>query len=114
MTGIRFETDLARYLKARLRMKRGFLFGLSSFLVVGVIGALGGALIGTSGLAGVVVALICMPLSVIAVRAAKLAPSHGSWLQAVVGWLLGFFAFYAVIFAAIGTAIIVPLFTKIL
>jgi hypothetical protein len=33
-------------------MKRGFLFGLGSFLVGGVIAGLGGALIGASGLAG--------------------------------------------------------------
>lgn len=93
-------------------MKRGFLFGLGSFLVVGVIAGLGGALIGAPGLAGIVVAFICMPLSFVVIRAARLAPSHVSWLHAGVGWLLGFFAIDAVIFAAIGAAIVVPLLAK--
>jgi hypothetical protein len=66
-------------------MKRGFLFGLGSFLVVGVIAGLGGALIGAPGLAGIVVAFICMPLSFVVIRAARLAPSHVSWLHAVLG-----------------------------
>jgi hypothetical protein len=92
-------------------MKRGFLFGLGSFLVVGVIAGLGEALVGASGLAGMV-AFICMPLSFVVIRAARLAPSHVSWLHAVVGWLLGFFAIDAVIFAAIGAAIVVPLLAK--
>ena len=94
-------------------MKRGFLFGLSSFLVVAVIGGLGGALLGASGLAGIIVAFICMPLSVVVIRAARLAPSDGSTLHAVVGWLLGFFVVDAVIFVAIGVAIVVPLLAKI-
>lgn len=90
-------------------MKRGFLFGLGSFLVVAVITGLGGALVGASGLAGLVVAFICMPLSFVVIHAARLAPFHVSRLHAVVGWLLGFFAIDAVIFAAIGAAIVVPL-----
>ena len=96
-----------------MSMKRGFLFGLGSFFVVSVIGGLGGALIGASGLAGITVAFICIPLSVAVLRAARLAPSHSSWLHAVVGWLLGFLAFDAVIFVAIGAAIVVPLLAKI-
>jgi hypothetical protein len=94
-------------------MKRGFLFGLGSFLVVGVIAGLGGALVGASGLAGIVVAFVCTPLSVVVIRAARLAPSRGSWLHAVIGWLLGFFAIDAVVFVAIGAAIVVPLLAKI-
>jgi hypothetical protein len=93
-------------------MKRGFLFGLSSFLIIGVISGLGGALLGTSGLAGIVVASIGTPLSIIAIRAARLTPSHGSWLHAAIGWLLGFFVFDAVIFAAIGVAVVLPLLAK--
>jgi hypothetical protein len=94
-------------------MKRGFLFGLGSFFVVGVIAGLGGALIGASGLAGMVVALVCTPLRVVVIRAARLAPSRGSWLHAVIGWLLGFFVIDAVIFLAIGAAMFVPLLAKI-
>jgi hypothetical protein len=94
-------------------MKRGFLFGLGSFLVVGVIAGLGGALVGASGLAGIVVAFICTPLSVVVICAARLTPSRGSWLHAVIGWLLGFCAIDAVVFVAIGAAIVVPLLAKI-
>jgi hypothetical protein len=95
--------------KAGLGMKRGFLFGLGSFFVVGAIAGLG-----ASGLAGIIVAFICTPLSVVVIRAAKLVPSRGSWLPAFIGWLLGFFAIDAVIFVAIGAAIVVPLLAKII
>jgi hypothetical protein len=94
-------------------MKRGFLFGLGAFLVVGVIAGLGGALAGASGLAGIVVAFVCAPLSVLVIGAARLAPSRGSWPHTVIGWLLGFFAIDAIIFVAIGAAIVVPLLAKI-
>jgi hypothetical protein len=94
-------------------MKRGFLFGLGSFLVVGVIAGLGGALVGASGLAGIVVAFVCAPLSAVVLRAAMLVSSRGSWLHSVIGWLLGFFAVDAIIFIAIGAAIVVPLLAKI-
>jgi len=93
-------------------MKRGFLFGLGSFLVVGIIASLGGALVGAFGLAGIVAAFLCAPLSVVVLRAAMLVPSHGSWAHAVIGWLLGFFAVDAIIFVAIGAAIVVPLLAK--
>jgi hypothetical protein len=93
-------------------MKRGFLFGLGSFLVVGVIAGLGGAVVGASGLVGIVVALACTPLSVVVIRAARIVPSRGSWLHAVIGWLLGFFAVDAVLFVAIGAAIVVPILAR--
>jgi hypothetical protein len=91
-------------------MKRGFLFGLGSFLVVGVIAGLGGAVVGASG--GIVVALVCTPLSVVVIRAARIVSSRGSWLHAVIGWLLGFFAVDAVLFVAIGAAIVVPILAR--
>jgi hypothetical protein len=93
-------------------VKRGFLFGLGSFLIIAAIAGLSGALVGSVGLAGVFVALICMPLSVIVIRAANSAPSHRSRLHAVVGWFLGFLVIDAAIFAAIGVAILVPLLMK--
>ena len=52
-------------------------------------------------------------MSVVVLRAAMLVPSRGSWLHAVIGWLLGFFAVDAIIFVAIGAAIVVPLLAKI-
>ena len=93
-------------------VKRGFLFGLGSFLIVSVIGGLSGALIGTARLAAIVTALICIPLSVFVIRRASLAPPHRSRLHAVFGWLLGFLAIDAAIFVAIGVAILVPLLVQ--
>ena len=93
-------------------MKRGFLFGLGSFLIVAVIGGLIGALLGTARLAAIIEALICIPLSIVVIRRASLAPPHRSRLQAVFGWLLGFLVIDAAIFVAIGVAILVPLLVK--
>ena len=93
-------------------MKRGFLFGLGSFLIVAVIGGLIGALLGTARLAAIIEALICIPLSIVVIRRASLAPPHRSRLHAVFGWLLGFFVIDGVIFVAIGVAILVPLLVK--
>jgi len=93
-------------------VKRGFLFGLGSFLIVAAIGGLSGALIGTARLPAIIAALICIPLSVVVIRRASLAPPHHSRLLAVFGWLLGFFAIDAAIFVAIGVAILVPLLVK--
>ena len=93
-------------------MKRGFLFGLGSFLIIAVIGGLIGALIGTAARAAIIEALICIPLSIVVIRRASLAPPHRSRLHAVFGWLLGFLVIDATIFVAIGVAILVPLLVK--
>ena len=93
-------------------MKRGFLFGLGSFLIVAVIGGLIGALIGTAARAAIIEALICIPLSIVVIRRASLAPPHRSRLHAVFGWLLGFLVIDATIFVGIGVAILVPLLVK--
>jgi hypothetical protein len=75
-------------------MKRGFLFGLGSFFIVCVIGALFQLQF--------VVALIFMPLSLVTIRAAQKAPPNISRSQAIIGWLIGFFVLDAVILAAVG------------
>jgi hypothetical protein len=93
-------------------VKRGFLFGLGSFFIAAVTASLIGALIGTAGLACVVVALICTPLSIVVIRRASVAPPNRSRLHGVFGWLLGFFVIDAAIFAAIGVAILVPLLLR--
>jgi hypothetical protein len=93
-------------------VKRGFLFGLGSFFIAATMASLIEALIGTAGLAGLVVALICIPLSIVVIRRASLAPPHRSRLHAVFGWLLGFFVVDAAIFAAIAVAILIPLLVK--
>ena len=93
-------------------MKRAFLFGLGSFFIIAAIASLVAALIRTAGLAGVIVALICMSLGIVVVRKASLAPAHRSRLHAVLGWSLGFLVIDAAIFGAIGVAILIPLLLK--
>jgi hypothetical protein len=64
-------------------MKRGFLFSLGSFFVVCV---LGGLLETSKGnYASAIVMLIAMPLSLVTIRAAKLAPPNRSRLHAISG-----------------------------
>jgi hypothetical protein len=61
-------------------MKRAFLFGLGSFLIVGIIGMLV-----QHDTISIVMALVLMPMSMIALRAAKRAPPNSSRLHAVCG-----------------------------
>jgi riboflavin transporter FmnP len=72
------------------RMKRGFLFGLGSFFIIGIIGGL--LSLRQNVTIGVVATIICVPLSIVVVRAAKSASSDRSRLHAIVGWLIGFLA----------------------
>jgi hypothetical protein len=83
-------------------MKRGFLFGLGSFFILGVIAMLTEASIasGQLRLASVIIALIFIPLSVKILRSANLTSPHLSRLHAIVGWLLGFLAIDAILLAA--------------
>ena len=93
-------------------MRRGFFFGLGSFLIIAAIGSASSFLIGSFGPVGLVVGLGCIPLSIIVVQAAISAPSHQSRLHAFVGWCLGFFVIDAAIFAAIAVAILIPVLPK--
>jgi len=79
-------------------MKRGFLFGLGSYLVFEVILGLDNAFRGECGLAlneecyasyAVMIALDAS-LSVLAIWGANAAPPNTSRQQAVGGWLIGF------------------------
>ena len=88
-------------------MKRGFLFGLGSFLLIAALGSLGSFLVGTCGLAGLVLGLGCIPLSIVVMRAANSAPSHQTRLHGLAGWCFGFFIVDASIFAVIAGAILV-------
>jgi GYF domain 2 len=65
-----------------ISMKRGFLYGLTSFFLVGAIGALF-----RGGFPG----LLLLVGSAGAVQAARKAPPNKSKMHAVVGWLIGFF-----------------------
>jgi uncharacterized membrane protein AbrB (regulator of aidB expression) len=78
-------------------MKRGFLFGLGSFLILGVIGCLL-----RFETATVIVALVLTCLTVVTIRAANRAPANRSWPYAIIGWLFGFLAVHAVILVCVG------------
>jgi xanthosine utilization system XapX-like protein len=83
-------------------VKRGFLFGLGSFLIVGAIIAFIHAATGDSPVGFVIVGLILMPLSVKVIQWAKSAPSTKSWFYAIAGWMIGFFVFDAAAVAIVG------------
>jgi hypothetical protein len=86
-------------------MKRAFLFGLGTFLILGVIYGLF-RFFGEGGIASAILALVMMPISVVVIRAARQAPPNRSRLHAVFGWLLGFLVVNAVFLAVIGVGII--------
>ena len=73
-------------------MKRGFLFGLGSFLVVGVLAGLGEAFKGDhlDIIVGAALMIICAPLSVLVIRKANAAAPNKSRAHAIGGWLIGF------------------------
>ena len=93
-------------------MKRGFLFGLGTFLIIAAIGSASSFLLGALSPVRLVLGLGCILLSVIVIRAAIAAPYHQSRLHAFVGWCLGFFVIDAAIFAGIGVAILAPVLLK--
>ena len=70
-------------------MKRGFLFGLGSFLIMGIIVGLI-SLLRDRDIIAAILSLVLMPFSVVTIRAANRAPPNRSWLHAIVGWLFGF------------------------
>ena len=84
-----------------LAMKRGFLFGLGSLLILSVITELA-----RLSAIDAILALILMPVSAIVIRAANRAPPSRSRLHGVGGWLLGFFGPSAVILGAVGIILV--------
>ena len=87
-------------------MKRGFLFGLGSFLCLSVIAGLM-QLPSDMTIAAIMVA-ISVPLSVLVIRAAYRAPPDRSRAYAVMGWLAGFLVMDAVLLCVFG---IIAIFT---
>ena len=77
-------------------MKRGFLFGLGTYLIVVVIVGLIQIVRENDLAVGAVMMLIFMPLSVFVIGRAKSAPPNRSRLHAIVGWFIGFFAIWVV------------------
>jgi hypothetical protein len=89
-------------------MKRAFLFGLGTFLILSTFLNIIGTLVEHDALnpTNVIGTLVLIPVSVIVIRAARRAPPNYSRLHAVLGWLLGFLMVFAVI-AAIGAIILI-------
>jgi hypothetical protein len=71
-------------------VKRGFLSGLASFLILCAVAGIG-RVISHADVSGVVLVLLGIALSLAAIWATNRAPPHKSKLYAVVGWLLGVF-----------------------
>jgi hypothetical protein len=85
-------------------MKRGFLFGLGSFLCLGVLFGLM-QLSSDVPIASIMVA-ISVPLSILVIRAANRAPLNRSRVHAVIGWLVGFLIMDAVLLCIFGIIVI--------
>jgi hypothetical protein len=77
-------------------VKRGFLFGLGSFLILCAVSGIGRIVTSHADAAGIILALLGVPLSLAAIRAANRAPPNKSKLYAVIGWFLGFLVIVAV------------------
>jgi hypothetical protein len=81
-------------------MKRGFLFGAGSSLILGVLSGLAEMLWGRGctfrvddecqAVAAVITTAISAPLSVVALWKAYAAAPNRSWPHAIGGWLIGF------------------------
>ena len=81
-------------------MKRGFLSGLASFLILCAVAGIG-RVISHADVSGVVLVLLGIALSLAAIWATNRAPPHKSKLYAVVGWFLGVFVINVVALAVL-------------
>jgi cbb3-type cytochrome oxidase subunit 3 len=79
-------------------MKRAFLYGVGTFLIVGILGSLA-----SFDVEAIVLALSLVPVSVLIIAAANQAPPNRSLWHAVLGWLLSPLAVAAGGSALIGT-----------
>jgi hypothetical protein len=85
-------------------MKRGFLFGLGSFLCLGVF--VGLMQLSNDVTTAAIVVAISIPLSILVFRAANRAPPNRSRGHAVVGWLAGFLIIDAALLCIFGIVVI--------
>ena len=85
-------------------MKRGFLFGLGSFLCLGVL--VGLMQLSNDVTTAVIVVTISVPLSILVIRAANCAPPNRSRGHAVIGWLVGFLVIEAALLCIFGIIVI--------
>jgi len=85
-------------------MKRGFLFGLGSFLCLGVLFGL--MQLSNDVTTAAIVVAISVPSSILVIRAANRAPPNRSRGHAVIGWLVGFLIVDAVLLCTFGIIVI--------
>jgi hypothetical protein len=85
-------------------MKRGFLFGLGSFLCLAVLAGLW-QLSSDMTIAAMMLA-ISVPLSILVMLAAYRAPPDRSRVHAVIGWLAGFLIMDVVLLCIFGIIVI--------
>jgi hypothetical protein len=85
-------------------MKRGFLFGVGSFLCLGVLYGL--FQLSNDVTTAAIIVVVAIPLSILVIRAAWRAPPHRSRAHAITGWILGFLAIDAVLLCMFGIVVI--------
>ena len=90
--------------QAGANMKRGFLFGLGSFLCLGVLFGL--MQLSNDVTTAAIVVAISVPSSILVIRAANRAPPNRSRGHAVIGWLVGFLIVDAVLLCTFGIIVI--------
>ena len=81
-------------------MKRGFLFGLGTFFILGVLYGFVQIFRGDFVIGGIF-ALICVPLSPVIIYAAHATPVSLSRVRTIVGWLMGFLVIDVVFFGTL-------------
>ena len=85
-------------------MKRGFLFGLGSFLCLGVLFGLDQ--FSSDVTIAAVMVVILVPSSIFVILAAYRAPPNRSRAHAVIGWLVGFLIVDAVLLSIFGIIVV--------
>jgi hypothetical protein len=90
--------------QAGVNMKRGFLFGLGSFLCLSVLFGL--MQLPNDVTIAAIVVTISVPLSILVIRAANRAPLNRSRGHAVIGWLVGFLIMDVVLLCIFGIVVI--------
>jgi hypothetical protein len=85
-------------------MKRGFLFGVGSFLCLGVLFGL--FQLSNDVTTAAIIVVVAIPLSILVIRGACSAPPHRSRAHAIIGWLVGFLVVDAVLLCMFGIVVI--------
>jgi hypothetical protein len=85
-------------------MKRGFLFGLGSFLCLGILFGL--MQLSNDVPTAAIMVGVSAPSSILVILTANRAPPNRSRVHAVIGWLMGFLTIGAVLLCVFGIIVI--------